>query len=524
MSRPASTRRPGRSTPRSRASTRTPSCRRTCSTGFLPPEDGTGRGEGYVSYTVQPKAGLATGTAIRNVALVTFDQNIAIATDQVNDDDPSQGVDPAKQALVTIDAGAPTSSVAALPAIETTASFTVSWSGQDDAGGSGIATYDVYVSDNGGPFVPFLTGTTAHLGHLHRPTRPHLRLLQRGHRQRRQRPGDAHAGPGDHSDPRRAELRVDDRQRQPGVWPVADLRGDSQSGAPGLPTPTGTVQFLVDGNTLGSPVNLVNGVADSTSLSTLAAGQHTITASYSGDSTYVAGSTGVAETVGKATLIVTANGQTKVYGAPVPAFTYSISGFVNGDTIGVVSGAPSLTTSATSASGAGGYTITVGVGTLTATNYTFSTLVAGTLSVTPAPLTIKANDQVRVMGQSNPPLTASYSGLVNGDGPSSLTSPAVLATSASSTSPSGVYPITVGGATSPNYAITFVNGMLTVTQPLVTMTTVQSVSNKKRLVTQIILTFSGALDAAEGGRLDFTASLPPARTVRSPPRTPKSSS
>ncbi len=30
-------------------------------TGFLPPEDGTGRGTGYVSYVIQPKAGLPTG-------------------------------------------------------------------------------------------------------------------------------------------------------------------------------------------------------------------------------------------------------------------------------------------------------------------------------------------------------------------------------------------------------------------------------------------------------------------------------
>ena len=44
-------------------------------TGFLPPENGTGRGMGYISFTIQPKAGLATGTQIRNVALITFDQN-----------------------------------------------------------------------------------------------------------------------------------------------------------------------------------------------------------------------------------------------------------------------------------------------------------------------------------------------------------------------------------------------------------------------------------------------------------------
>jgi RHS repeat-associated protein len=50
-------------------------------TGFLPPEDGTGRGWGYISFMIQPNAGLPTGTQIRNVALITFDQNPAIATD-----------------------------------------------------------------------------------------------------------------------------------------------------------------------------------------------------------------------------------------------------------------------------------------------------------------------------------------------------------------------------------------------------------------------------------------------------------
>ena len=63
-------------------------------TGFLPPEDGTGRGMGFFSYIVQPKAGLTTGTQIRNVALVTFDLQPSIATDQVDDHDPSKGIDP----------------------------------------------------------------------------------------------------------------------------------------------------------------------------------------------------------------------------------------------------------------------------------------------------------------------------------------------------------------------------------------------------------------------------------------------
>jgi hypothetical protein len=128
-------------------------------TGFLPPEDGTGRGMGFVSYIIDPKNHLPTGSHFTNVALITFDDSESIATDQVNDDDPNQGIDPSKQALVTIDAGPPTSAVNPLPSMSS-ANFTVSWSGQDDPGGSGIAFYDIYVSDNRGPFTLWLRHTT----------------------------------------------------------------------------------------------------------------------------------------------------------------------------------------------------------------------------------------------------------------------------------------------------------------------------------------------------------------------------
>ncbi len=51
-----------------------------------------------------------------------------------------------------VDTVAPTSSVSVLPALEQTAGFLVSWSGQDGVGGSGIGSFDVYVSDNGASF------------------------------------------------------------------------------------------------------------------------------------------------------------------------------------------------------------------------------------------------------------------------------------------------------------------------------------------------------------------------------------
>ncbi len=127
-------------------------------TGFLPPEDGTGRGMGYITYTVKPKSSVVTGTQISNVADVTFDRGLAIATNQVNEMDPSKGTDPDKEAMVTIDAVAPTSMISSLPA-SFTGPFQVSWSGQDDAGGSGIGSYDIYVSDNGGAYALWLSHT-----------------------------------------------------------------------------------------------------------------------------------------------------------------------------------------------------------------------------------------------------------------------------------------------------------------------------------------------------------------------------
>jgi hypothetical protein len=55
----------------------------------------------------------------------------------------------------------PTSSVATLPALITTTTFTVSWAGSDNIGGSGIAAFDVYVSEDGGPYRPLVEGTAA---------------------------------------------------------------------------------------------------------------------------------------------------------------------------------------------------------------------------------------------------------------------------------------------------------------------------------------------------------------------------
>jgi len=81
------------------------------------------------------------------------------------------------------------------------------------------------------------------------------------------------------------------------------------------------------------------------------------------------------------------------YGSAPPALTYTISGFVNGDTAATAtSGAATVTTAATAASPAGIYNIVVALGTLTSTNYSFQ-FVNGTLTVNKAILTVTANAQ-----------------------------------------------------------------------------------------------------------------------------------
>lgn len=266
----------------------------------------------------------------------------------------------------------------------------------------------------------------------------------------------------------------------------------------GLPAPAGTVQFEAVGKPFGAPVNVVGGKAVSISTSTLPAGSDSITAVYSGDPSFAANTGSFSQTIDRAPLTVTAKPESKPYGAAVPSLGYTITGFVNGQSASVVSGAPVLSTTGKSSSGVGSYPITVTAGSLSAANYDFPNLVSNTLSITPAPLTIAVNDVSRLVGQPNPPFTVSYTGFVNGANSSSLKSPPSLSTSATTSSPAGVYLISVSGASSPNYTITFIDGTLTViSPPLVTMSGVVDRTNKKHQVTEILVTFSGAVNAAE---------------------------
>ncbi len=212
----------------------------------------------------------------------------------------------------------------------------------------------------------------------------------------------------------------------------------------------------------------------------------------------------VAINVLKAPLSITANNTNKVYGAALPIFTASYVGFVNGDTNDNLTTQVALTTTATNGSPVGPYVILASGATSTNYDITYN---PGTLTITPADLVITAVDKIKVYGAALPPLTASYSGFVNGDDESSLDTPPSLGTVATDTSPVGIYPITVGGAVDANYSISYNNGTLVVTPGAIVVTADNKTMAYGQTLPELTASYSGFVNGDSTNSLTALALL-----------------
>lgn len=107
--------------------------------GMLPVNDSiTKRGEGFVTYSILPKTSVTSGDTINAKAVIVFDVNEAIETNEWQN---------------TIDAIAPTSKVVDnFTTYSDTTSITINFQGSDDPNGTGIKSYKLYYSKNNGPF------------------------------------------------------------------------------------------------------------------------------------------------------------------------------------------------------------------------------------------------------------------------------------------------------------------------------------------------------------------------------------
>src|SRR5262249_38764653 len=155
------------------------------------------------------------------------------------------------------------------------------------------------------------------------------------------------------------------------------------------------------------------------SSSSLAAGPHSLTASYAGNGNYLASTSAtLSHTVNATALIITANSTNKTYGQTL-TFTgteFGAGGLQNGETVGAVALGCSGAAASAVVSGSPYDIIPSALtgGTFNPTNYSI-TYLNGSLTVAKATLMVTADGFARVYGATNPLFTVEYSGFVNGE-------------------------------------------------------------------------------------------------------------
>jgi hypothetical protein len=212
----------------------------------------------------------------------------------------------------------------------------------------------------------------------------------------------------------------------------------------------------------------------------VAVGGCTITASQLGDASYN-GAADVARTfqIAAPASGLTAQAATGTYGgtaallatllddANQPLAGRSVAFTLNGTAVGFAttnaSGVATLASVSLAGSDAGSYPLGVGAAFAGDADFAASADTAA-LTIERAALTVTANDATRHYGEANPTFTATYGGFVGGETTAALTGTLACATTATTASAPGSYPIACAGQTATNYAITFVSGTLTVTK------------------------------------------------------------
>ena len=226
-----------------------------------------------------------------------------------------------------------------------------------------------------------------------------------------------------------------------------------------------TISFTVNGSAVcggvgqpGCPTTNLSGIA-TLSVSGYNAGSYPIVASFAGDSSYANSNGNGTLTISQATPTITWNNPADiVYGTPLSGTQLNATASVPG----TFTYTPAATT-----------VLHVGNGQTLHVDFTPTDTANNTgaaknvlINVLKAPLTITADNKVKLVGDPNPTLTFTPTGFVNGDTASILGGTPSLTTTATQSSPTGTYPIAITQATlaAADYAFTFVNGTLTVTE------------------------------------------------------------
>lgn len=179
-------------------------------------------------------------------------------------------------------------------------------------------------------------------------------------------------------------------------------------------------------------------------------------------------------TINPVTLKAKVNDASRPYGDENPQFSSTYTGFVNNENENVITSHGSYSTTASSTSDIGTYSIQqTGA---TAQNYVFE-YENGTLTINKAPLTMTANDKSMTYGNTIPTLDAKYEGLKNNETKPVWNNEPIITTTATSASKVGAYPITINDADAKNYQLTINNGTMTIIKAELTI----NADNKNRI-------------------------------------------
>lgn len=274
--------------------------------------------------------------------------------------------------------------------------------------------------------------------------------------------------------------------------PLAGMVGSPLTVAAALTDSTGSaplagqsITFQLGGETIPATTD-ANGVASAV-YTPLHAGDAALTISFAGANGLAAANAAAILRVAKGVPNLTWSAPaTMVYGTPLGAIQLSARADVPG-TFAYLPPTGSIPSAGT---------VTLSVAFTPADGADYESVAATrTMTVLPALLTVAASSFTTTYGAALPPFTATLHGFVAGDTAACLTGALHFSSTVTSLTPPGTVPVTVSGLSSPNYAITFGTGLITV------------------LPAPARVTFTGVRLAAAGGTTSGSTSLLLAATV-----------
>ena len=294
----------------------------------------------------------------------------------------------------------------------------------------------------------------------------------------------------------------------PNTQPVTITAGSSTKTYDGIALTNDTVvatglpnDFYVEATTSGSQTDVGTSANEVTSYVIKNANGETKT-DYFTNVTTVAGTL----TVEPTDLFITTPSATKPYDGTALTAAFdpstgagSISGLASNESITVT------TTGSQTEVGESANTYTIDWGTTNPNNYEISDNL-GVLKVTPAPVTVTADNKSKTYGDSDPELTATVTGTVESD-----VIDFTLSREAGETT--GTYPISVTLGTNPNYTVTATPGTFTITRATATVTADDKEKVKDAIDPELTATVSGLQNNDAASVITYTLNREAGETV-----------